>query len=89
MTQEADMEEKQATVIARHTDLSAVLARLDQLDSKFDTKFDLLRSELNSKIDLLRSELASELNRSIAQRVTVPLYLVLVAGIVALVVSAF
>ena len=78
MTQEADMEEKQATVIARHTDLSAVLARLDQLDSKFDTKFDLLRSELTS-----------ELNRSIAQRVTYPLYLVLVAGIIALVVNAF
>ena len=71
---EAGMEEQQAVIIAQHTDMSAVMARFDRLDSK---------------IDLLRSELTSELNRSIAQRVTYPLYLVLVAGIIVVGLAAF
>ena len=87
MNQKASMEEPQA-VTAAATDIPAVLARLDQLDSKFDTKFDLLRSELNSKIDLVRSELTSELHRRITLMVTVPLYLALAVVIVALVVNA-
>lgn len=75
---EAGMEEQQAVIIAEHTDMSAVMARFDQLDSKLD-----------SKIDLLESKLTSELNRSIAQRVTYPLYLVLVAGIIVVGLAAF
>ncbi len=71
---EAGMEEQQAVIIAEHTDMSAVMARFDQLDSK---------------IDLLESKLTSELNRSIAQRVTYPLYLVLVAGIIVVGLAAF
>ena len=68
---EAGMEEQQAVIIAEHTDMSAVMARFDQLDSK------------------LTSKLTSELNRSIAQRVTYPLYLVLVAGIIVVGLAAF
>ena len=73
MNQKADMEEQQAVTTAA-TDISAVLARFDQLDS-----------ELCSEIE----QMTSQLSRRITLQVTLPLYLVLVAGIVALAVNAF
>ena len=84
MTQKADLPEQQAVIIAEHTDMAAVMARFDQLDSKIDQ----LDSKLTGKIDLLRSDLTRNLTRRITLMVTVPLYLALAVVIMALVVNA-
>ena len=92
---EAGMEEKEAVIIAEHTDMSDVLAALAQQGNELklalaqqDSELKLALAQQGSELKLEMSELKNALTWRLTTIVAVPVFLALVAGIVSVVANA-